>query len=43
LKKPDEPWTQSLVRAGVRAGVYETVGLKDFSDDDLFAEELGID
>ncbi|MCP5556404.1 MAG: hypothetical protein H7A55_01505 [Verrucomicrobiaceae bacterium] len=43
LIKPSETWTRSLVRYGVRCGVIEVVGKRDFSDDDRFIEDIGID
>lgn len=43
LKKPDEPWTRSLVRTGVRYGVIYQIGIREFSDDDRFVEELRIE
>lgn len=43
LRKPHEPWTRSLVRAGVRSGVAYVIGVRDFSDDDRFVQDLGID
>ncbi len=43
LLKPSENWTRSLVRFGVRYGVTDVVGAQDFSDDDLFIEDIGID
>jgi len=42
LLKPSEAWTRSLVRFGVRYGVIDIVGVRDFSDDDRFIEEIGI-
>lgn len=43
LLKPSETWTRSLVRFGVRYGVFEIVGEREFSDDDRFIEDIGID
>lgn len=42
LLRPSEAWTRSLVRSGVRGGVAEVVGARDFSDDDRFVEDIGI-
>lgn len=43
LLRPSESWTRSLVRSGVRYGVSHVVGVRDFSDDDRFIEEIGIE
>ena len=42
LLKPSEKWTRSLVRFGVRYGVIEVVGAREFSDDDRFVEDIGV-
>ena len=43
ILKTDERWTRSLVRFGVRASVAEVTGVTDFSDDDRFVEDIGMD
>ena len=43
LKLEDEPWTEDWIRFGVRAVVGDVVGVNDFSDDDRFIEDIGID
>jgi hypothetical protein len=43
LLKPSETWTRSLVRSGVRAGVTDVVGAGNFSDDNRFIEDIGMD
>ncbi len=43
LLKPGEPWTRQLVRCGVRYGVVDIVGARNFSDDARFVEDIGID
>ena len=42
LRKPEESWTRSLVRSGVRYGVIHVVGVRDFSDNDRFIEDIGM-
>lgn len=42
LLKPSEMWTRSLVRTGVRYGVIDVVGLRNFADDDEFVADIGI-
>lgn len=42
LLKPSERWTRSLVRFGVRYGVFYVLGDRDFSDDDRFVEDIGV-
>ena len=43
LLRPSEAWTRELVRCGVRYGVVEVVGARDFSDEDHFIKDIGID
>lgn len=42
LKRPDEPWTEELVRIGVRYAIQD-FAIDEFSDDARFIEDLGID
>lgn len=43
LKYQAEQWTRAEVRQAVRAGVTEMTGLREFSDDASFIEDLGLD
>ncbi len=44
LKRPDEPWTEELVRTGVRYAIRDVAIPNDsFSDDARFIEDLGMD
>ncbi len=43
LKRPGEPWTRSQIRTVVRAAVTDITGLENFSDDDEFIRDLGLD
>jgi hypothetical protein len=43
LKAPDEPWTRHEIRTVVRTVVTEVCGAKDFSDDDDFVHDIGVD
>jgi hypothetical protein len=42
LKSPNEPWTHSEIRTVVRRGVTEICGARDFSDDDQFVRDIGV-
>ncbi|SKB03616.1 hypothetical protein SAMN02745166_03857 [Prosthecobacter debontii] len=43
LKSPHEPWTRHEIRTVVRTVVTEVCGAKDFSDDDDFVHDIGLD
>lgn len=43
LKTPNEPWTRNEIRTVIRTVVTEVCGAKDFSDDDDFIHDIGID
>ncbi|MCB1224415.1 MAG: hypothetical protein KDK99_01275 [Verrucomicrobiales bacterium] len=43
LRNPGEPWTRPWVRQGVRAAVTHVSGVRQFSDDDRFVQDIGID
>ena len=43
LKAPHEQWTRSEIRIVVRTVVTEICGARDFSDDDQFIRDIGID
>jgi len=43
LKAPGEPWTRSQIRTVIRAATEEVSGAKDFSDDEGFVRDIGID
>lgn len=42
-KRPKQQWKRSEVREVVRQIIREQIGVQDFSDDDHFIRDLGID
>jgi acyl carrier protein len=43
FKFPETRWTRSEIRTVIRAAVTEVCGVRDFSDDARFIEDIGID